>query len=164
MVYVLGDSLDFTESNKILRNQFCQDLITAHKCTGAQALYNSGKYIDPIFRETQNLRDDPDFTVKELYRRHNFAESNIGRRKAAKIKDGPPILSAASANDATESTHSSLSNTIDVPERAHLDEGIGSFSEANKETTESTHSSSSNTQTFRSVLIWTKVSARFLKY
>ncbi len=79
MVYVLGD-LDFTESNIILRNQFCQDLITAHKCTGAQALYNSGKYIDPIFRETQNLRDDPDFTVKELYRRHNFAESNIGRR------------------------------------------------------------------------------------
>ncbi len=95
--------------------------------------------------ELQNLRDDPDFTLKELYRRHNFAENNIGKRKAAKIKDGPPILSAASANDATESTHSSLSNTIDVPERAHLDEGIGSFSEVNKETTESTHSSSSNT-------------------
>jgi hypothetical protein len=92
----------------------------------------------------QNLRDDPDFTVKELYRRHNFAESNIGKRNAAKIKHGPPIPPAASANDTTESTHSSSSNTLDVPERAHLDEGIGSFSEA-KETTECTHTSSSNT-------------------
>jgi hypothetical protein len=124
MFYILGDPLDWTLSNEILRQQFCQDLITEHKCTGAQALYNSGKYIDPILRELQNLRVDPDFTLKELYRHHNFAEINIGKRKAAKIKDGPPIA----ADDATESTHSSSSNTLDVPERAHVDEGIGSFS------------------------------------
>jgi hypothetical protein len=144
MFYILGNPLDWTLSNEILRQQFCQDLITEHKCTGAQALYNSGKYIDPILREFQNLRDDPHFTMKELYRRHIFAENNTGKRKAAKIKDGPPIPSAASANDATESTHSSSSNTLDVPECAHLDKGFGSFSEA-KDTTESTHTSSSNT-------------------
>ena len=69
--------------------------------------------------------------MKELYRRHNFAESNIhrgGKRKAVKVKDGP-IPPASPSNDTTESTPSSSSNTLDVPERAHVDEGIGSFSE-----------------------------------
>ena len=129
MSYVLRDSLSSTESTEAMRQQFYQDFITAHKDTGGAAIYNSGKYTNPIFRERRNLRDDPDFTVKELYRRHKFAESNIGKRNPVKIKDGPPILPAASANDTTESTPYSSSNTLDVPERAHVDEGIGSFSE-----------------------------------
>ena len=93
MSYVLGNSLSSTESTDAMRKQFYEDLITAHKCTGTQALYNSGKYIDPILRETQNLRDDPDFTVKEVYRRHNFDKSNIhrgGKRKVVKVKSMSP--------------------------------------------------------------------------
>ena len=55
--------------------------------------------------------------MKELYRRHNFAESNIGKRKAVKIKNGPPAIPpASSTNDTSESTH---------PDRAHEDEGMG---------------------------------------
>ena len=91
MSYVLGNSLSSTESTDAMRKQFYEDLITAHKCMGAHAVYNSVKYIGPILRERCNLKDDPDFTVKEPYRRHNFAESSIGKRKAVKVKDGPPI-------------------------------------------------------------------------
>ena len=118
MMYVLDDSLSSTESSDDnLRKQFYQDLITVHKCTGAHAVFHSSKYIGPIFRERRNLKVDHDFTVKELYRRHNFAESNIGKRKAVKIKNGPPAIPpASSTNDTSESTH---------PDRAHEDEGMG---------------------------------------
>ena len=121
MNYILGDSLlSSTES-------FYQDLITVHKCMGAHAVFNSVKYIGPILRERRNLKDNPDFTVKELYRHHDFAESNIGKRKAVKVKDGPPIPLASSANDTTESTHSSSSNTLDVPDCAHVDKVLACF-------------------------------------
>jgi hypothetical protein len=113
-----------------MQKQFYEDLITVHKCTGAHTVYNSGKYIGPILRQRHNLKDDPDFTVKELYRHHNFAESNIGKRKAVKVMDGPPKPPASSANDTTESMHPSSSNTLDVPDHAHVDLGIGSFSES----------------------------------
>ena len=132
MSYVLRDSLSSTESTEAMRQQFYQDVITAHKVTGCAAIYNSGKYTNPIFRERRNLRDDPDFTVKELYRRHNFAESNIhrgGKRKAVKVKDGP-IPPASPSNDTTESTHPSSSNALEVLDHAHVDKGIGSFSES----------------------------------
>ena len=131
MSYILRDSLSSTESTEAMQQQFYQDFITAHKVTGDAAIYNSGKYTNPIFRERRNLRDDPDFTVKELYRRHKFAESNIGKRNPVKIKDGPPIIPpAASANDTTESTHPSSSNALEVLDHAHVDKGIGSFSES----------------------------------
>ena len=129
MMYILDDSLSSTESmDDDLWKQFYQDLITVHKCTGAHAVFHSAKYIGPILRERRTLRDNRDFTVKELYRRHNFAERNIWKRKAVKIKNGPPIPLASSANDTRESTHSSSSNTVNVPDRAHVDEGIGSNS------------------------------------
>ena len=41
----------------------------------------------------------------------------------------PSLPPASSANDTTESTHSSSSNTLHVQDRAHVDKGIGSFSE-----------------------------------
>jgi hypothetical protein len=120
MMYVLDDSLSSTESSDDdLQKQFYQDLITVHKCTGTHTVFHSAKYIGPILRERCNLKVDHDFTEKELYRRHNFAESNIGKRKAVKIKNGPPIPPASSTNDTSESTH---------PDRAHVEEGIGSNS------------------------------------
>jgi len=133
MSYVLGDSLSSTESTDAMRKQFYENLITVHKCTGANAVFHSAKYIGPILRQRRNLKEDPDFTVKELYRRHNFAERNIhrgGKRKAVKVKDGP-IPPSSPSNDTTESTHPSSSNdALEVLDHAHVDKGIGSFSES----------------------------------
>jgi hypothetical protein len=105
MCYALGDSLASTESTDAMRKQFFENLITVHKCTGANAVFYSAKYIGPILRQRLNLNDDPDFTEKEVYRRHNFDKSNIhrgGKRKVVKVKDGP--LPASSANDTNAST------------------------------------------------------------
>ena len=89
MTYVLLDNLDESDSMDNMWKQFGTDFLSQHKCDGAHAIFHSWKYIGPILKQRIELKSDPGFTKKELYRRHNYAESNIhrgaGKRKVGKV-------------------------------------------------------------------------------
>ena len=114
MRYIRGDSLPSTDSINAQKTHFVNDFVAQHKCTGTTAVFRSAKYIGPIFRQRVQLMDDPDFTEKELYRRHNFAESNIhggGKKKndlliAEASSNTTPVYNFCSDNVEKESPYS----------------------------------------------------------
>ncbi len=90
MTYVLLDNIDETDSEDDILKQSCKEIVTQHKCDGDNAFFYSMKYVRQILNKRHNLKTDPGFTKKELYRYHNYAESNI-HRGAAKGKGGKVI-------------------------------------------------------------------------
>lgn len=113
MAYVLLDNIDDSASNEDIWKQFAADLVAQHKCDGAHAIYHSMKYVCPIVKQRFELRSDPGFTKKELYRCHNYAENNI-HRCAAKRKGGKVIPQSDPSKKITTPQHpSSSSNDTD---------------------------------------------------
>ena len=132
MNYVLLDNIDETDSMENMWKQFGTDFVSQHKCDGAHALLHSINYIRPILKQRVELRSDPGFTKKELYRRHNYAESNI-HRGAGKRKVGKVISQLDPSKKITLSHPSSSSNATDSGADADIVAG-GALSGAASET------------------------------
>ena len=132
MTYVLLDNLDESDSFDNMWKQFGTDFLSQHKCDGAHALFHSRKYIGPILKQRVELKSDPGFTKKELYRCHNYAESNI-HRGAGKRKVGKVISQLDPSKKINPSHPSSSSNATDSDADAAIIDG-GAASGAPSET------------------------------
>jgi hypothetical protein len=112
MTYVLLDNIDETDSEDDIWKKCGNDIVTQHKCDGDSALFYSMKYCRQILNKRHDLKTDPGFTKKELYRYHNNAESNI-HRGPAKRKAGKVIPPSDPSKKITTPQHpSSSSNDI----------------------------------------------------